>query len=372
METEMEQDNSHIKLGKRAKKHKLFPNKWCQADTISPDEACLVILTGSDSTTDKQANSYARDTKELIKDKNFPVYAAAYDKADRNFRQDREAVLARHNQANPRYPYIRKVKEEDKTYVPQYIRELYAATLAPRLRAENGNKAPLSLVAQRFNMMPVVTHCQGSTVLFQLEYLLLKDMTDLGYTNPQQDYLCHQIHSINISPVTPIGITKTTAFKFMTLRDETVLSVNTSETAYLTDRQLDDDKPIMNISLFRPTANETIFATDALYVEDKENPGLTSPAVEHSYDAYTDKEDAFRSISGDRMSMTFNLLLNRLVNHALQNQKELTELPDIFKERPFNFIFKETMNNRYNFLKTEINRIRKHPETGAVFKKKER
>jgi hypothetical protein len=151
-----------------------------------------------------------------------------------------------------------------------------------------------------------------------------------------------------------------------------VLSVNTSETAYLTDRQLDDDKPIMNISLFRPTANETIFATDALYVEDKENPGLTSPAVEHSYAAYTDKEDAFRSISGDRMSMTFNLLLNRLVNHALQNQKELTELPDIFKERPFNFIFKETMNNRYNFLKTEINRIRKHPETGAVFKKKER
>lgn len=368
----MEQDNSHIKLGQRVKKHKLFPHKWSSESIIPPDIACALILTGSDSTTDKQANSYARDTKELIKDKNFPVYAAAYDKADRDFRQDREAVLARHNQANPRYPYIRKVKEEDKTYVPQYIRELYAATLAPRLRLENGDKAPLALAAQRFNMMPVVTHCQGSTVLFQLEYLLLKDLNNLGYTEAQQNYLCRQIHSINISPVTPIGITKTTAFKFMTLRDETVLSVNTSETAYLTDRQLDDDKPIMNISLFRPTTNEIIFATDALYVEDKENPGLTSSAVEHSYAAYTDKEDDYRSISGDRMSMTFNLLLNRLVNHAIQNKKELTELPDIFKERPFSFIFKEIMNNRYNFLKTEINRIRKHPETGVVFKKKER
>ena len=368
----MEQDNSHIKLGQRVKKHKLFPHKWATTDTIPPDEACLMILTGSDAEADKQSNSYARDTKDLIKDKKFPVYAVAYDKAGRDFRQDREAVLARHNQANPRYPYIRKVKEEDKTYVPQYIRELYAATFAPRLRSEDGNKAPLALVAQRLNKIPFVTHCQGSTVLFQLEYLLLKDLTDLGYTTAQQNYLCRQIHSLNISPVTPIGITKTNAFKFMTLRDETVLSVNTPETAYITERQLDDDKPIMDVSIFRPTANEIIFATDALYIEDKDNPGLTSSSVEHSYAAYTDKEDDYRSISGDRMSMTFKLLLNRLVNHAIKNQKELTELPDIFKERPFNFIFKETMNNRYNFLKTEINRIRKNPESGTVLSKKER
>ena len=368
----MEHDNSHIKLGQRVKKHKIFPHKWSLENIIPPDIACALFLTGSDATTDQQANSYARDTKALIKDKKFPVYAVAYDKADRNFRQDREAVLARHNQANPRYPYIRNVKEEDKTYVPQYIRELYAATLAPRLRLENGDKAPLALTAQRFNMIPVITHCQGSTALFQLEYLLLKDMTDLGYTNTQQDYLCRQIHSLNISPVTPIGITKTTAFKFMTLRDETVLSVNTPQTAYITERQLDDDKPTMDVAMFRPTANEIIFATDALYMEDKENPGLTSSSVEHSYAAYSDKNDDYRSISGDRMSMLFNLLLNRFVKHARQNQTELTELPDIFKERPFNFIFKETMNNRYNFLKTEINRIRTHPESGNIFKKKER
>ena len=367
----MKIDNSHIRLGERVKKHKFTPHKWRLTDAISPDIACFIVLTGSDTTTDKQANSYAKDTKFLLKNKNIPVYAVAYEKGDRDLRQDREAVLARHNQANPRYPYIRKVKEEDLTYVPQYIRELYAATLAPRLRVENGSKAPLSLAAQRLNMIHFITHCQGSNVLFQLEYLMKKDLTDLGYSATQQQYLLHQIHSLNISPITPIGITQTTAFKFMTLRDENVLSVNTPQTAYLTERQLDDDKPIMDISLFRPTSNEFIFAASHIYYEDKDNPA-TSLGGEHSFAAYTDKEDEYRSIAGDRLSLTFNLMLNWLADNAIKNQKEFSELPDIFKEKRFSFILKETLKNRYDFMCKEIKRARQHPETLTVFNKKQR
>lgn len=369
----MAQDNSHIRLGQRVKKHKLTPHKWEITEQISPDRACLVILTGSATETDKKANNYAKETLELLKNKSLPVYAVAYNKGERDFRQDREAVLARYGQANPRLPYIRNVKEEDKYYVPRYICELYTATLALRLRQEDGNKAPLALAAQRLNMIPFITHCQGSTALQQMEYLMEKDMAELGYTKTQRQYLFRQIHSINVAPVTPIGKTQTTAFKFITLKDEVALSVHTAQTNYIYNRQLDDIKPIMDISLFRPTENETIFAASSIYYENNDaNILISTPTTEHSYAALTDIEDNDRTIAGDKLSYTFRTILNWLAEYALKNQTEFSELPSIFKEKRFNFILKETQNNRYEFIKREISHARQNTPSTPIIDKKQR
>ena len=98
----------------------------------------------------------------------------------------------------------------------------------------------------------------------------------------QSKHLLKQIHNVDIAPVTPIGKTKTTTFKFASFADDRVTSVHTPQTNYILKRKKEHEeylaninsspeikqnlKPfVMNFSLFRPTPNETIFAVNNMY-----------------------------------------------------------------------------------------------------------
>jgi len=367
----MEQDCSHITLGKRIKKCKQAPLGWQKMDIIPPDEACILALPGSNTDNSKKANGFAKMIQDILKDKKMPIYSVEYDLTGRKFRIDREAVLARHGQENPSLPFIRYVKEEDKTYVPQYIKELYAKTIAPRLRDEKGNRSSIETASRRLNMLVFATHCQGSTVLTQLEYLMAQDMEKLGYPPKVQDYLLSQVHSVNVAPVSPYGKTKTSAFKFLSLSDDRVTSVLTRKIDYILRRKKEHEnflsnlnnkdpefrkynKPfMMHFSLFQPTKNEIIFAVNNMYgteiQKDKDFDG-----IEHAFSSYSDKEDADRTKDGDQLSEMFHLTLNWLAENAKKNLKELTELPSIFKVPAFSKYIARANQNRYDFTSKEV------------------
>lgn len=373
-------DNSHIKLGKRVKKSKLSPLRWQYVDAISADEPCILALPGSNTKTSKQANGFAKMIEETLKKPYIPIYSVEYDFGDRNFRVDREAVLARYGQANPSLPFLRQVKEEDKTYIPRYIKELYQKTLAPRLRDENGTRVSIEKASQRLNMLILANHCQGSTVALQLETLLTQDMQNLGFKKDAQNYLLKQLHTINVAPVTPYGITKTTSYKFVSFADETATSVHTQKIDYILKRQQEherflsslkedpeqrkqDNHPfMMNFALFRPTANETVFAVNNLYPleirQDEDYDG-----IEHTFASYSDKDDDDRTKQGDQMSMMFRELLNRLAENAKKNEKELTEFPDIFKDNALKTLLTRTQNNRYTFITRETKILKSKKQT---------
>lgn len=374
------EDNSHIKLGKRVKKSKKFPLRWQSVDIIPPDEPCILALPGSNANNSKKANGFAKMVQEMLKDKNFPVYAVEYDLADRNFRIDREAVLARYGQENPKLPFIRYVKPEDKTYIPQYIRELYEKTFAPRLRNEDGSPASIEKAARRLNMLVLANHCQGSTVSLQLEHLLKEDLKQLGYKKTAQTYLLKQVHNVDIAPVTPIGITNTTTYKFASFSDEIATTVHTPKVEYILkrkeeherflaslnhpekERRNNKDKPFsMNFALFRPTENETIFAVNNIYpLEIQKDEDFEG--IEHVFSSYADKDDDDRTKQGDQLSYMFHLLINKLADHAKKNAETLTEFPDIFKDKSLKSMIDRAQDNRYDFItrETKLLRTKKH------------
>lgn len=375
------EDNSHIKLGKRVKRNKLFPLRWQPTDAIPPDEPCILALPGSNAKNSKQANGFAKMIEETLKKPIIPVYSVEYDFDNRDFRLDREAVLARYEQGNPNLPFLREVKEEDKTYIPQYIKELYQMTLAPRLRDENGARVPMGKAAQRLNMLVFANHCQGSTVAQQLEHLMQQDLKDLGYKNSVQAYLLKQVHNVDVAPVSPIGKTQTTTFKFVSFSDETATSVHTPKVEYILkrkqeherylanigniskDKKLTDDKPFsMNFALFRPTENETIFAVNNIYpIEIQKDEDYEG--IEHVFASYSDKDDDDRTKQGDQMSLMFRELLNRLAQNAKNNEKELTEFPDIFKDKSLKTSLSQLQNNRYSFVTKETKILKSRKDT---------
>lgn len=363
-------DKSHARIGRRVKKSKLFPLGWERVNNINADEIAIISLPGSNTDNSKKANGFAKMIEEMLTDKKIPIYSVEYNAENRLAIADRIALLKYYNQdiSNNSYQHYHK---EDDGYIPNFIREIYNQTLAPRLRDEKGNKVSIKLASQRLNKLVFINHCQGSTVSFQLERLMARDMKKLGYSKSVQNHLLRQIHNVDIAPVTPIGKTKTTTFKFASLSDDRVTSVHTPQTQYVLDRKKEHDqylsdisqtatppnknlKPfVMNFSLFRPTENETIFAVNNMYpLEIRKQVNFDE--IEHTFDSYSDKDDDNRTKQGDQLSLTLRTVINWLVKHAQKNKDDLVELPDMFKEPTLIPLLKRAENNRYDVKSKEV------------------
>ena len=363
-------DKSHARIGRRVKKSKLFPLGWERVNNIDADEIAIISLPGSNTDNSKKANGFAKMIEEMLTDKKIPIYSVEYNAENRLAIADRIALLKYYNQdiSNNSYQHYHK---EDDGYIPNFIREIYNQTLAPRLRDEKGNKVSIKLASQRLNKLVFINHCQGSTVSFQLERLMARDMKKLGYSKSVQNHLLRQIHNVDIAPVTPIGKTKTTTFKFASLSDDRVTSVHTPQTQYVLDRKKEHDqylsdisqtatppnknlKPfVMNFSLFRPTENETIFAVNNMYpLEIRKQVNFDE--IEHTFDSYSDKDDDNRTKQGDQLSLTLRTVINWLVKHAQKNKDDLVELPDMFKEPTLIPLLKRAENNRYDVKSKEV------------------
>ena len=367
-------DKSHARIGRRVKKSKLFPLGWERVNNIDADEIAIISLPGSNTDNSKKANGFAKMIEEMLTDKDIPIYSIEYNAENRLSVADRIALLKHYNQDISNNSYKRFHKEDD-GYIPNYIREIYEQTLAPRLRDKKGNKASIKLVAQRLNKLVFINHCQGSTVSFQLERLMIRDIKKLGYSKHIQKYLLKQLHNVDIAPVTPIGKTQTTTFKFASLSDDRVTSVHTPQTQYIQDRKKEHenyltnisqttdarDKSlypfVMNFSVFRPTSNETIFAVNNMYpIEMQKDKALEG--IEHVFDSYSDKDDDYRTKQGDQLSMTLRTVINWLVKHAKNNKEDLVELPDIFKEKTLSSFIKRAQKNYYDVKSKEITLLR--------------
>lgn len=369
-------DNSHIKIGLRVKKSAEYPLGWKYVSSFPKDQALIIALPGSSVDNSRKANGFAKMIEETLEDKAMPVYSVEYDYGERVFRVDREAILAQYGQEDKTGQFIKYVKEEDKTYVPQYIRELYAQAIAPRLRDDNGNRTSIRQAAQRLNMLVFANHCQGSTVAFQLERLMQEDMKKLGYPEKTGEYLLKQLHNISVAPVTPYGVSKTSTYKFVSLDDDVAMSVRTPQIQHILRRKREHqrflegingnetersagNKPFsMQFTMFCPTGNETVFAVNNMYPKEiQQDPDYDG--IEHTFAPYSDKEDDDRTKQGDMLSRTFRGVLNKLARHAKQNESAFAELPDLGRDKALASLFKTANNNRYNFITAETALLRK-------------
>ena len=369
-------DNSSIDLGKRVKKDKLHPHGWQPVDSIEPDEACFVIIGGSNIKDSKKSNGFIKMVEELMK-KKIPIYCISYNFEDRIFRLDREAILARNGQANPELPFLKRLSDKDIAHTPQYYKDAYQKILSPRLHGENGERISLSKISQRLNMLPFGTHCFGSTFTFEMEKLMKQELTEMGYSKEAQKFLCRQVHSVDVAPVIPYGKSDFSHFKIVSCSDDIAMSVNTPLIKHIKNRKAEHDAYLdnlkthkdtikrspftLNMSIARPTENEVVFATNSLYpheiYKDKDYEG-----IEHTFDSYSnredwvnkDGEDIHRSIQGDMLNQTLREFVNWFAEHAQENKKEFKELPSVFKVKRFARLVKMGLNNRHQTLAKEI------------------
>ena len=370
-------DTSYAIVGQRVKKSKRHPHGWRITSSIDRDEVAIITLPGSDANNSKKANGFAKAIQNILKIKKTPIYSVEYAFNGRNPVADRDALLNLYNQGTPEEIYKLR-RTEAPEYIPKYVYDIYSSILAPRLRNEDGSKASIEKIAQRLNKLVFVNHCQGSTVAFQLERLLEQDLDKLGYSKSVQSFLLKQVHNVHIAPVTPYGKTKTTTFKFLSLTDKKATSVNHERFEYIKKRKQEhlqflesiknketppkNNSPFaMDFSVTRPTENETIFAVNNLYpLEHQDLYADTQTDIEHCFDSFYEKEDEYRTKQGDRLSQTFIELVNYLVDHAHKNNKEYTELRNIFSIKRFSTIIKSAVQNRHNLYKREINLHRKN------------
>jgi hypothetical protein len=232
-------------------------------------------------------------------------------------------------------------------------------------------------------MLVFVNHCQGATVAFQLETLLEKDLKALGYSEKNVDYLMRQVHSVNVAPVTPYGVSKTTNYKFVSFDDEVATSVHTEKMLYLLERKAEHRRFLqnlaqnntaantteklrpftMNMCAFHPSPTETVFAVNNLYPleinQDKRYAG-----IEHTFDSYADVEDDMRTKPGDQLSMMLNGTANWLVENALKNRHQLKELPRMEDDKTFSLMLPRAETNRFNLMDREMAIFRQRQQNG--------
>ena len=368
-------DDSFAYLGQRVPKSKLLPFGWRYARNVDPDEVAIVALPGSNADNSKKANGFAKMIEEILEDKNIPIYSIEYELNERNSVADRIALLRLYNQDENNDAYKKFHPEED-DYIPNYVREIYKSTLSPRLKSF-GKRTSLKKISERLNKIIFINHCQGSTVAFQLERLMVEELTSLGYSKKEQDHILRQVHNIDIAPVSPIGKTKTTTIKFASLSDDKVTSIITPKTKHILNRKKEHKEFLekigsenkeniapkepftMNFSVFRPTPNETIFAVNNIYpleILDKK----CFDGIEHVFSSFSDEFDEDRTKQGNLISQAFIKTVNILVNHAKQNQKNFTELKDILEEASLKPLVKIAQKNFYKLKKNELRIIRQN------------
>ncbi len=375
-------DTSSMQLGLRTEKSTSNPKGWKVFEKIPHNESAIIVLAGTNTDTSKKANGVVKMIQEDLEEENFNVYSVEYHFGNRNFRIDREAVLARYGQENYNLPFINHVKDGAQFYIPNYIQQIYEATLAPRLRDKHGNRAELSVAAQQLAQLKFVNHCQGTLVMMQLEHLMIKDMDNFGYSKEMQSSLLQQVNSIGIAPVSPVGKTQTTTIKFLSMADDVATSVYTPKINYINKRKQEhaefifgikdnvlntniSNRPfVMNMSFFMPSKTESIFAVNDMYpLEIQYDVDLDG--IEHSFDSYTDTIDPLRNSQGNLLSKTFQKTLNWLVRHSLECKDRFMPLEHISKSPEFKEIIKSSTYNRHNLIDKELQIMRKRRQSSS-------
>ena len=366
-------DDSFAYIGQRVPKSKLLPFGWRYISNIDPDEVAIIALPGSNADTSKKANGFAKMIEEILEDKDISIYSVEYELNERNSVADRRALLKTYNQDDHNDVY-KKYHPEPDDYIPNYIREIYKKTLSPRLKSF-GKRTSLKKISQRLNKLVFINHCQGTTVAFQLERLMVEELTTLGYKPKEQEHILRQIHNIDIAPVSPIAKTKTTTIKFASLSDDKVTSLDTPKIKHILKRKQEHKEFLesvgktkesnhtpknpftMNFSVFRPSSNETVFAVNSLYPMEILNEKCFE-GIEHVFSSYSDDYDEDRTQQGNLISQAFIKTVNILVKHAKSNQKTFVEFQDILKHETLEPLIKLARKNLYKFKKNEYNIIR--------------
>ncbi len=336
---------SQVSVGKRTEKNANNSYGYEKINSINPEEVCVLVIGGSATITDKEANGYAKSVYEVLRshnlDKQVNVYGITYDFGEYfSITQAFEAQMKKYGHKIMHRPEFLENMHED-TKNPRFIEQIFNQFILPRISTMNG-KAKISAddAARKMNKFKIVAHCLGGYAALKLEEMCLQTMQKLNYTPQDQEMIIGQMQVLALSPYCPLGVQKSEMFSVISAHDHKVKHNNYFE-KYI-KKQVSKGK-ILPLCYFEKKLGNFILV-NRLHGEDNHNYSEFSNSDEHDYSGLMIQP--YHSEKG-KIAMTFaqNYLIKGLKS-ALKNEIRTSATPQLLVR---------TEDDLINFLDAEKN-----------------
>ena len=206
------QGKSYAFLAERCETSADAPYRMKLADNISPDEVCVLVLTGTGGTMRgyngmlKKADNFVRSNPELSS-ASVRVCVAVCDFG--KYHDDeiaRKALYWEVSWPDKLVELKKRVKEEyqEETFNPAYIHDIFNIAILPRISKNDGKqRLDIEEALKNIRRLPIVGHCHCGYTAMMLEKLMNDKMTELGYSNQEQKKLKSQLVVLAYNPDCP-------------------------------------------------------------------------------------------------------------------------------------------------------------------------
>ena len=358
---------SQVEIGKEIKKSKKNIFGYQKVDKVDSDETCILFIGGNGTLTDKAAHGYLKSAIVLLKQhhlsKNVTVYGTTYDFGDYfNTKQALDAQMKK-------YGHKPLHREEDlenmhaDTQNPQFIKQIFDKFILPRISTLDGRvRISATEAAKKMNKLKIVAHCFGGYASLKLEEMSLQKMSELGYTQNEQEKIQAQLQILAMNPYCPLGVQKSEMFSVISAQDREVTHNNYFEKHI---RKMVSKGKTVPLSYFKKDLGNFVLV-NRMYGSDNRVVSQTDDD-EHSYFGFSILP-AHSEKSQIAMTFAQNYLING-IKSALKDevrQKNIAQLVTKNKTDAINFA-KACENGRilYNEIVTQT-----LAENDKLFKKK--
>lgn len=334
---------SHVSIGLRTEKTENNPHGYREVEKIPANEVCVLYLGGDGSTTDKQANGYAKIIENEILNSietKIPVYSVRYDFREHNKEMAIKWEFVKHHYEMRKKNIAQALADTTPEIKnPKYINDLFNQTILSRISDDNGQqRLSAQDAAKRIRKLNIVAHCHGGYVALKLEEKMQAKMQELGYSRQEQDFIQSQMLIVAHAPACVMGVSKSQFISFHSVYDSSVPSPNNLFYNYIvknrgreisgTDndtKKIDEDKFFDFKPSYFSGKHGNMFIIKRKYKDETLDVGMVDEN-EHNDVSYT----AVNQTKEGRIMAAFakNILQNSIENSLLQEQ-EITPLPSL-------------------------------------------
>jgi len=131
-----------------------------------------------------------------------------------------------------------------KYFDPEYLDDLFASILLPRITDENGARLPLKTALQRIRKINIFAHCYGAYVALRLEERMQNKMRELGYSQSEMNQIQSELLVVALNPASPLGVSKSTFISFISGYDDKVMRADNWVSEFVNNNRQSELKQI--------------------------------------------------------------------------------------------------------------------------------
>ena len=218
---------SNARIIKRVPKTAQTPFSYIVVDSIPTNETVIVVFGGELSTSDRAANSSAKQIQNLLHENEIydvNVYAVVYDFGSRNAKLERTDQfrmagrrLAKASLTDEQTSLLSEMRKNEP--LPNYIKQLFDILILPRIRDKQGKRLPVEQAVRFIRKLRFYANCHGASSIWQMANYMYATLISLGYTKEEANKIQSEVLVIQHSPTAPLTKQKFTTLSFASAED---------------------------------------------------------------------------------------------------------------------------------------------------------